>query len=110
MPIISLNSKEVTFLAERDYRLCHLMQHIGDLEHSRPDSAFHSLAHSIIEQTLSMKAGRAIESRLRELCDGDYTPRRIADSPAGDIKSYGMSLRKAQSLKMHWLSNISQSI
>ena len=100
MPVISLTSTEVTFLAERDYRLRHLMQQIGDLEYSRPELAFHSLAHSIIEQMLSMKAGRAIESRLRELCDGDYTPRRIANIPAENIKSCGMSLRKAQSLKM----------
>ena len=82
MPVISLTSKEVTFLAERDYRLCHLMKYIGDLEYSRPESAFHSLAHSIIEQMLSMKAGRA-----------------IAGIPAENIKSCGMSFRKAQSLK-----------
>jgi DNA-3-methyladenine glycosylase II len=99
MPVISLTSKEVTFLAERDYRLHHLMKYIGDLEYSRPESAFHSLAHSIIEQMLSMKAGRAIESRLQELCDGDYTPERIADITAENIKSCGMSFRKAQSLK-----------
>ncbi len=99
MPVISLTSKEVTFLAERDYRLYHLMKYIGDLEYSRPESAFHSLAHSIIEQMLSMKAGRAIESRLQELCDGDYTPERIADITAENIKSCGMSFRKAQSLK-----------
>lgn len=99
MPVISLNSKEVTFLAERDYRLCHLMRYIGDLEYSRPESAFHSLAHSIIEQMLSMKAGRAIESRLKDLCDGDYTPEHIAKLTTEDIKACGMSLRKAQSLK-----------
>ena len=100
MPVISLTSKEVAFLSERDYRLRHLMQQIGDLEYSRPESAFHSLAHSIIEQMLSMKAGRAIESRLRELCEGDYMPECIVDIPAENIESCGMSFRKAQSLKM----------
>jgi len=99
MPTIALDSPEVEYLAERDFRLCHLMRHVGDLDYTRPDSAFHSLAHSIIEQMLSMKAGRAIESRLRELCDGDYTPECIAGIPAENIKSCGMSFRKAQSLK-----------
>lgn len=99
MPTIALDSPEVEYLAERDFRLCHLTRHVGDLDYTRPDSAFHSLAHSIIEQMLSMKAGRAIESRLRELCDGDYTPECIAGIPAENIKSCGMSFRKAQSLK-----------
>ncbi|WP_261429090.1 DNA-3-methyladenine glycosylase family protein [Xiamenia xianingshaonis] len=108
MPTIPLNSPEVQYLAERDYRLRHLMQHIGALEYSRPESAFHSLAHSIIEQMLSMKAGRAIESRLRGLCDGDYTPEQIVKISAKEIKSCGMSLRKAQNLKTlaeHALNN-----
>lgn len=99
MPTVALDSHEVEYLAERDFRLRHLMRHVGDLDYTRPDSAFQSLAHSIIEQMLSMKAGRAIESRLRELCAGDYTPECIAGIPAENIKSCGMSLRKAQSLK-----------
>ena len=99
MPTITLDSREVEYLSERDFRLRRIMHYIGDLEYSRPESAFHSLAHSIIEQMLSMKAGRAIESRLQELCDGDYTPERIADITAENIKSCGMSFRKAQSLK-----------
>lgn len=99
MPTITLESPEVKYLAERDYRLCHLMNYIGDLEYSRPESAFHSLAHSIIEQMLSMKAGQAIESRLRELCDGDYTPEHLVKISTEQIKSCGMSLRKANSLK-----------
>lgn len=99
MPTIALDSPEVEYLAERDFRLCHLMRHVGDLDYTRPDSTFHSFAHSIIEQMLSMKAGRAIESRLRKLCDGDYMPECITGIPAENIKSCGMSFRKAQSLK-----------
>lgn len=49
MPVVSLTSKEVSFLAERDFRLCRLMKYVGDLEYSKPELAFHSLARSIIE-------------------------------------------------------------
>lgn len=99
MPIIDLSSKEVAYLAERDFRLRHLMKHIGNLEYSRPESAFHSLAHSIIEQMLSMRVGQLIESRLRDLCGGEYTPERIVSTPVEDIKACGVSFRKAQSLQ-----------
>jgi len=99
MPAITLDSPEVKYLDERDFRLRHLMHRIGDLKYDPPKTAFHNLAHSIIEQMLSMKAGRAIESRLRELCEGNYTPESLACIPAESIKSCGMSLRKAQSLK-----------
>lgn len=98
MQVISLTSKEVTYLAERDFRLRHLMQHIGDLEYDPPETAFHSLAHSIIEQMLSMKAGRAIESRLVVRCDGALVPERVRELAVEEVKACGMSLRKAQSL------------
>lgn len=98
MPVISLSSKEVMYLAERDFRLRHLMRRIGDLEYSPPETAFHSLAHSIIEQMLSMKAGRAIESRLIARCNGVLEPGRVRTLEVEEIKACGMSLRKAQSL------------
>ena len=98
MPIISLTSKEVTYLAERDFRLRHLMYQIGDLEYDPPETAFHSLAHSIIEQMLSMKAGRAIESRLIACCGGMFVPERVKALAVEEVKACGMSLRKAQSL------------
>lgn len=98
MPTIKLDSPEVKHLAERDFRLRHLMQRIGDLEYEPPETAFHSLAHSIIEQMLSMKAGRAIETRLVTCCDGVFVPERVQALAVEEIKACGMSLRKAQSL------------
>lgn len=99
MKTISLESEEVRYLAERDWRLRHLMQRIGDLKYTRPESAFHNLAHSIIEQMLSMKAGRSIEARLIEKCDGELTPEEVNALSLEEIKSCGMSKRKASNLQ-----------
>ena len=99
MSVIRMNSREVIYLSERDWRLKHLMQAVGDLEYRRADSAFHSLAHSIIEQMLSMKAGQVIEGRLLELGDGELEAARIAALSPEAIKACGMSMRKAQNLR-----------
>lgn len=53
MPKIVLSSEEVSCVAERGYRLRDLIKRIGNLEYSRPESAFHALAHSIIGRTWS---------------------------------------------------------
>ncbi len=98
MASISLDSPQVRYLSERDWRLGKLMSRIGDLEYSRPDSAFQSLAHSIIEQMLSMKAGHSIEQRLVERCGGELTPQSLGGLSVDEVKACGMSLRKAQSL------------
>lgn len=98
MPIIMLESPEAQNLMERDYRLRHLMQAVGDLECRKPESAFHSLAHFIIEQMLSMKVGRAIEERLLDLCEDELIPDRVARLAPESIKACGMSMRKAQYL------------
>lgn len=51
MPIMALSSKEVSCVAGRGYRLRDLIKRIGNLEYSRPESAFHALAHSTIGRT-----------------------------------------------------------
>ena len=98
MPIILINSHEVEHLRERDWRLAHLIDYIGPLEYSKPKSAFHSLAHSIIEQMLSMKSASAIESRIDDLCGGSISPDAIASVTINEIRDCGVSYRKASNL------------
>ena len=99
MPKITLNSLEVEYLSERDFRLRHLMYRIGELEYTRSPSAFHSLAHSIIEQMLSMKVGRTIEDRLIERCGGNLSPDALIALSVEEIRACGVSSRKAANLK-----------
>ena len=73
MPTLTTNTPEVAYLMERDWRLRHLIEAVGDLSYEVSGSAFEHVAHSVIEQMLSMKVGRTIECRLRGLCGGEIT-------------------------------------
>lgn len=73
MPTLTTNTPEVAYLMERDWRLRHLIEAVGNLSYEVSGSAFEHVAHSVIEQMLSMKVGRTIEGRLRELCGGEIT-------------------------------------
>ena len=71
---------------------------MGDLEYRKATSAFENIAHSIIEQMLSMKAGHTIERRLREACGGNLSPEAVASLSTQTIRSCGVSMRKAECL------------
>lgn len=98
MPNILLNSREVTYPSDRDWRLKYLMGYMGDMDYQIDKSAFANLSHSIIEQMLSMKAGRAAEERLKKCCGGELTPETVSILDVETIRKCGISERKAQSL------------
>lgn len=98
MPTLSIDCPEVSYLVERDWRLRHLIYAVGDLEYSVNGTAFSHLAHSVIEQMLSMKVGRAIEIRLKDLCGGSIRQETILGLSVDEIRSTGVSARKAETL------------
>lgn len=99
VPIITVDNREVQHLRERDWRLAHLIDYIGPLEYKKPESAFCSLAHSIIEQMLSMKSAATIESRISSLCGGQLSSDIIATVSLEKIRECGVSRRKASNLQ-----------
>ncbi len=98
MPTLTTNTPEVAYLMERDWRLRHLIEAVGDLSYEVSGSAFEHVAHSVIEQMLSMKVGRTIEGRVRELCGGEITSEAILALSVAEIRSTGVAARKAQTL------------
>ena len=96
--VISPESEPVRYLCERDWRLAHLVAAVGPIEHYVSESGFQNLAHSIIEQMLSIKAAATIEGRLREACGGELTPDALAALSVDQIRATGVSGRKAQNL------------
>lgn len=96
--IIGLDDEPVVHLRERDWRLARLIERLGPIEHYRSESGFQNLAHSIIEQMLSVKAAATIEGRLRELCGGRVAPGPLAELSVEQIRSVGVSRRKAENL------------
>ena len=96
--MIALDSEPIAFLCERDWRLAHLVRRIGPIECYVSESGFSNLAHSIIEQMLSIKAAATIDARLRALCGGELAPEPLAALSVEEIRSVGVSQRKAQNL------------
>lgn len=61
---------------------------------------FHSLARTIVYQQLASNAATAIYNRLLHLCGGEssFTPAVISQLPAPELRSIGISARKASYL------------
>ena len=98
MPTIGLDDEAVRYLCERDWRLAHLIARVGPLTYRDGGTPFEALAHSIIEQMLTMKAGAAIQARLTDKCGGTLTPESVGALDPDEIKACSMSRTKARSL------------
>lgn len=99
MPTLATNTPEVAYLMERDWRLRRLIEAVGNLSYEVSGSAYEHVAHSVIEQMLSMKVGRTIEGRLRELCGGEITGETVLSLSLEEIRSCGVAARKAATLQ-----------
>lgn len=84
---------------ERDWRLRYLIEAVGDLSYEVTGGACERVAHSVIEQMLSMKVGCAIEGRLRGLCGGEITCVAVLSLSVEEIRSCGIAARKAATLQ-----------
>ena len=93
------SSPSIQHLCKRDKRLAKIIGMIGDISYKPYDDPFKFLVHEIIEQMLSVKAGRKIYSRLEEMCNGAITPETINDFSANEIQAIGTSSAKAQYIK-----------
>ena len=96
--MIELDSEPIRHLCERDWRLARLIDRIGPIACYTSESGFSNLAHSIIEQMLSIKAAATIDARLRALCGGELAPEPLAALSVEQIRAVGVSQRKAQNL------------
>lgn len=99
MPTLTTNTPEVAYLMERDWRLRHLIEAVGDLSYEVSGVAYEHVAHSVIEQMLSLKVGRAIEGRLRGLCGGEITGEAVLSLSLEEIRSSSVAVRKATILQ-----------
>lgn len=93
------SSSPIQHLCKRDKRLAKIIGMIGDISYKPYDDPFKFLVHEIIEQMLSVKAGRKIYSRLEEMCNGAITPETINNFSANEIQAIGTSSAKAQYIK-----------
>ncbi len=90
--------KEIEHLKSRDKKLGAAIDAIGKIEREiRPDP-FAALVMSVVAQQISNKAADAVRRRLHALLE-EITPERIAAAEVSDLRTCGLSARKAEYIK-----------
>ena len=93
--ILDENSPAIQHLCKKDKRLAKIIKTIGPISYEvETKDPYAFLIHEIIEQMLSIQAGRKIYANLEELCKGKITPETISTLSDSEIKSIGTSNAK----------------
>ena len=97
----NMNSPEIQYLCKKDRRLAKVISMVGPIsfEKREVEDAYGFLVHEVIEQMLSIKAGKKIYDRVVELCDGILCPETIEHLSIDDLRGTGTSTSKARSIK-----------
>ena len=93
--MIEYGQTEMDYLAGKDPVMARLIAHYGHFERSVEQTVFSSLVTHIVSQMLSNKVGTVLNQRLHDMV-GEYTPENILQQTCADIKSVGISQRKAK--------------
>lgn len=89
-------SKEgMEYLRSQDAKLAGVMDAVGEIHREMDPDLFSSVVHQIISQQISTKAQLSIWKRMQEKL-GRITPETILGVKAEDLKSCGISMRKAE--------------
>lgn len=92
------------FLASIDDQLAHAVRVIGRVERTMDPDPFHALMKSIVGQQISTRAQEAVWARIMEKV-GDMTPEQVAEASVEDLRSCGVSLKKAG-----WMRSIAERV
>lgn len=85
----------IVSLYSRYKRLAALIERMGNIKRPLTPDLFTALVKNIIEQQISVSAAITVHQRLLNLCEGIYTPERIAILTEQEIQQCGMTMRKA---------------
>lgn len=90
----------IQHLCRVDKRIAKVISMIGGIEYSPHSDGYAFLIHEIIEQMLSIKAGKKIYDRLLSLCDDGITPNNITELSDEQLKACGTSSAKVEYIKI----------
>lgn len=98
---LDMNTPSVQYLCRKDKRLAKVINMVGSISYTTPDgeNAYSFLIHEVIEQMLSIKAGKKIYERLVDLCNDDVTPFKMNQLSDEQIKSIGTSNSKVRYIR-----------
>lgn len=107
---LNQSSPSIQHLCRVDKRIAKVISMVGKLEYLPHSDGYAFLIHEIIEQMLSIKAGKKIYERLLSLCDDKITPAKIARLSEEQLKSCGTSSSKAEYIKIITQAIISRDL
>ncbi len=84
----------VCSLCNCDKRLAKLIEMVGEITYSPNTDGYAFLIHEIIEQMLSIKAGKKIYERLVAICNGAVTVKAVSSLTDEELKATGTSTAK----------------
>ena len=87
-------SQSIQYLCQKDKRLAKVIKMVGNISYSIHPDGYEFLVHEIIEQMMSIKAGKKIFDRLVLLCDGKVCPENVNILSDEQIRSTGTSNAK----------------
>lgn len=87
-------SEELAYLKEKDPVLGKAIDRLGFIRRETEADLFSAVVHQIVGQQISMTAQRTIWERMIQGL-GSITPQTVAQAEAEELKSYGISYRKA---------------
>jgi DNA-3-methyladenine glycosylase II len=93
--MIQYGEKEMAYLSQKDEVMKELIRHYGKLEAGHVSDVYQSLVFHIIGQMLSNKVADVMTARFVKLV-GKVTPSRVLAKSAEEIRSIGISSRKAE--------------
>lgn len=103
---LDMDTPSILYLCKKDKHLAKVISMVGPISYTTHDEDPYSfLVHEIIEQMLSVKAGKKIYSRLEALCNGEITPERINALTDEEIRGTGTS-----NAKVEYIHNVTNAI
>lgn len=109
MPIFEYGEKELEYLSRKDKKLAEAIQRIGMIERKITPDPFRACISSIVSQQISNKAAETVWNRLNALL-GEISAERIAQVDLAEIRTCGMSERKANYIKGIAEANLSGEV
>lgn len=86
---------ELSYLRQKDKRLCAVIDRIGHIDRSTDTDLFSSVVHHIIGQQISTKAQATIWQRMQDTL-GEVSAETVLAAGVPQLQGFGITFRKAE--------------
>ncbi|AEV28810.1 3-methyladenine DNA glycosylase/8-oxoguanine DNA glycosylase [Sphaerochaeta pleomorpha str. Grapes] len=93
------SSEEIQYLCNKDPILAKGIERVGKLSYTTSEEGLTFVVGLVISQMLSSKVAEVIEKRFQLLCNYNLTTETISSLEIAQMRSIGLSNRKAQTIK-----------